>query len=255
MNDEKTTMANGHTLREPQSQWCECDERGRIGHEGLGNRIPFFDLFSGIGGFALAFESEGFISIGHAEVEPFACEIYHRHFQHSVCFGGVENVTRDSILERCGVLPIVVTGGFPCQPHSVAGLRKAGSDERDLWGECKRVLRDLRPRHAVFENVGGLLSSDGGLFFNRILSDLAEIRFACFWQIVSAADVGAPHRRERVWLVCVDELADHDGERGGKFAGQITTGTQYALPWDRRFTGRQFATPKPDKDFRTGATA
>lgn len=172
----------------------------------MNEKQSHIDLFSGIGGFALAFQREGFRTIGHAEVEPFACEVYHGHFPASVCFGGVQNVTLDSVIERCGELPVVVTGGFPCQPHSVAGKRKASADERDLWGECVRVLRDLRPRFALFENVGGLLTSERGLFYNRVLSDLAEIRFACLWQVVSAADVGAPHRRERIWLLCVNEL-------------------------------------------------
>ena len=176
-------------------------------------RPTHLDMFSGIGGFALAFQREGFRTIGHAEVEPFACAVYHEHFPSSICFGGVQNVTRDSILERYVELPTVITGGFPCQPHSLAGKRKASADERDLWSECKRVLGDIRPRFALFENVGGLLTSEQGLFYNRVLSDLAEIRFACLWQVVSAADVGAPHRRERVWMLCVDELADcqHDG--------------------------------------------
>jgi hypothetical protein len=212
--------------------------------------IPILDLFSGIGGFALAAEIASAMAdakrvglhqqenepimerqgggqlhpskrrldggtlrykpIAHAEIEPFACAVYHRHFPDSVCFGGVENITRDSVFERCGQLPVVVTGGFPCQPHSLAGKRKASADERDLWGECKRILGELRPRFALFENVGGLLTSERGLFYNRVLSDLAEIRFACLWQVVSAAEVGAPHRRERVWLLCVDELADSE---------------------------------------------
>ena len=201
--------------------------------------IPILDLFSGIGGFALAAEIANAMAVGegdqnirrrqarlqpiasqrcfdpiaHAEIEHFACAVYHRHFPDSVCFGGVENITRDSVLERCGQLPVVVTGGFPCQPHSLAGKRKASADERDLWGECKRILGELRPRFALFENVGGLLTSERGLFYNRVLSDLAEIRFACLWQVVSAADVGAPHRRERVWLIAVNELADSTGEQ------------------------------------------
>lgn len=179
----------------------------------MNDKPTHIDLFSGIGGFALAFQREGFQTIGHAEVEPFACAVYHEHFPESDCFGGVQNVTRNSVIERCGQLPVVVTGGFPCQPHSLAGKRKASADDRDLWSECKRVLRDIRPRFALFENVGGLLTSEQGLFYNRVLSDLAEIRFACLWQVVSAADVGAPHRRERVWMLCVDELADSYGGR------------------------------------------
>jgi DNA-cytosine methyltransferase len=202
--------------------------------------IPMLDLFSGIGGFALAAEianamadagceqrwqrsdtgesrcetgSHRFTSIAHAEVEPFACAVYHRHFPDSVCFGGVQNVTRDAMLERCGRLPVVVTGGFPCQPHSCAGKRLASADDRDLWGECGRVLGDLRPRYALFENVAGLLTSESGRFFNRVLSDLAALRYACVWQVVPASAVGAPHRRERVWIICRDELADSNEPR------------------------------------------
>ena len=76
-------------------------------------------------------------------------------------------------------------------------------DERDLWGECVRVLRDLRPKYALWENVGGLLTSESGLFFNRVCSDLAESGYDCLWQIIPASAVGAPHRRDRVWIVAV----------------------------------------------------
>jgi len=243
--------------------------------------IPILDLFSGIGGFALAAEIANAMAdakrvglhqqenepimerqrcgqlhpskrrldggtlrykpIAHAEIEPFACAVYHRHFPDSVCFGGVENITRDSVFERCGQLPVVVTGGFPCQPHSLAGKRKASADERDLWGECKRILGELRPRFALFENVGGLLTSERGLFYNRVLSDLAEIRFACLWQVVSAAEVGAPHRRERVWLLCVDELADSN-ERGGEQNREPTELRATRLEQPSRDCGQRDAT-------------
>ncbi len=202
--------------------------------------IRVLDLFSGIGGFAIAAEianamadsarkqdirqrqgglhpvasQRRFVGIAHSEIEPFACTVYHKHFPDSVCFGGVENVTRDALIERCGVLPDVVCGGFPCQPHSCAGKRLASEDERDLWGECRRVLGDIRPRFALFENVAGLLTSERGGFFNRVLSDLAALRYACQWQVVPASAVGAPHRRDRVWLLCLDELAD--GAQGGR---------------------------------------
>lgn len=186
------------------------------------NELTHLDLFSGIGGFSLAFEREGFKTIGFSEIEPYACAVLRRHWPNVPNFGAVQNVTRNSVLERCGCLPVVVTGGFPCQPHSLAGKRKAADDERDLWAECVRVLREIRPRFALFENVAGLLTSGfygedetltAGLFFNRVLSYLAEIRYACLWQVISAADIGAPHRRDRVWLLCVDELANSDSGR------------------------------------------
>lgn len=148
-----------------------------------------------------------FRTIGFSEIDPYACAILAHRWPDVPNLGPVQSVTRDRVLSVCGELPVVVTGGFPCQPHSAAGKRGGSDDERDLWPECWRVLRDLRPRLALFENVPGLLTSDAGLFLNRVCSDLAEIRYACQWQVVSAADIGAPQRRERVWLVCVDELA------------------------------------------------
>ncbi len=227
--------------------------------------IYVLDLFSGIGGFTLAAEianamadtglfgqekhekqttgieqrSQGtrFVGIAHAEVEPFACAVYHRNFPDSVCFGGVENVTRDSLLERCGVLPDVVCGGFPCQPHSCAGKRLASADDRDLWGECRRILRDVRPRFALFENVRGLLSSESGLFFNKVLSEMAEIRYACQWQIVPAKSVGAPHKRDRVWMLCWDELSNTTSKRCEEERGDFkrpekrTAGDGAELQW------------------------
>jgi len=176
-------------------------------------RYPLLDLFSGYGGFSLAFEAAGFDTIGFSEIDPYASALLAHRWPTVPNLGPVQSVTRDSVVSRCGTLPAVVTGGFPCQPHSAAGKRLASADERDLWDECARVLGDIRPRFALFENVAGLLTSESGAFLNRVLSDLAAIRYACLWQVVSAADVGAPHRRERVWLLCVDELAD--GNRVG----------------------------------------
>lgn len=92
-------------------------------------------------------------------------------------------------------------GGLPCQPHSVAGKRKASSDERDLWPEMRRVIGDLRPKWVVAENVPGLLTSEDGRFFRGILRDFAEMWYCVGWGITSAAGVGALHKRERVAIV------------------------------------------------------
>ncbi len=94
----------------------------------------------------------------------------------------------------------IISGGFPCQPHSVAGERKASKDDRDLWSECVRALCEIRPRYALFENVTGLLTSERGKFFNRVLSDLAKSGYDAEWGIISACAFGAPHTRKRLWI-------------------------------------------------------
>ena len=160
--------------------------------------MKHLDLFSGIGGFALACSwvwGEEYENVGHSEVELYACKVYHRHFPESECLG---DITKINWAEGQADL---ITGGFPCQPHSLAGKRRASADERDLWGECVRAIRTVRPRYALLENVPDLLSSERGGFFNRALSDLAAAGYDAWWEVVSACAVGAPHTRERVWIV------------------------------------------------------
>jgi len=102
----------------------------------------------------------------------------------------------------------VYRGGFPCQPHSVAGKRLASADERDLWGEFARVICETKPKWVLGENVPGLLTSESGRFFGRILRDLAEMGYSAGWGVISARSVGTPHERERVFII-----ANANGER------------------------------------------
>lgn len=95
----------------------------------------------------------------------------------------------------------VYRGGFPCQPHSIAGKRRASGDERDLWPEMRRVVGEIKPEWVVAENVRGLLSSESGRFFRGILRDFADMGYSVGWGITSAAAVGACHRRERMAIV------------------------------------------------------
>jgi DNA (cytosine-5)-methyltransferase 1 len=161
--------------------------------------MNFLDLFSGIGGFPLAAYWSGLQAENHyfSEVDEYAISIYQRRFPDASALGDIKRIDYRSI-------PLgewLVCGGFPCQPHSQAGKREGAADERDLWPECARMLRDLRPEVALFENVPWLFTSDGGRFFNRVLSDIAAAGYDAEWQIISALDVGAPHLRKRVWIV------------------------------------------------------
>lgn len=209
------------------------------------NEIAVLDLFSGYSGFHLGFalanairpdeprrlatrsetaggrshgelggSSRTFRTIAFSEIDPYCCALLKHRFPHIPNLGRVQHVTRDSVLRATGVLPAVVTGGFPCQPASCAGKRAGMADERWLWDECRRVLDELRPRFGLFENVPGLLTVDGGRAYARIVADLARIGYASLRMPLSAAAVGAPHLRKRIFIIVLDQLAF--GARGGR---------------------------------------
>jgi DNA (cytosine-5)-methyltransferase 1 len=159
----------------------------------------YLDLFSGIGGFALGAYWAGIEFDGHyfSEVDEYGIRIYKKRFPEALELGDVRKINY-AALPRGEWL---VSGGFPCQPHSVAGRKQASKDERDLWPECRRMLCELRPRTALFENVPGLFNSDGGRFFNRVMSDIHQCGFDAEWKIISASEVGALHIRKRIWIV------------------------------------------------------
>lgn len=153
-------------------------------------------LFSGIGGIDLAAHWAGMETVAFVEREPFCQTILKKNFP------GIpihDDITTFDGTEYEGI--DIVSAGFPCQPHSVAGKRLASRDERDLWGETVRVLRESKPRWFLGENVPGLLSSESGHFFGRVINDLVSLGFRVGWGVLSAAEFGAVHRRERVFIV------------------------------------------------------
>lgn len=153
-------------------------------------------LFSGVGGLDLGLERAGMRVAWQVEIDDYATRVLARHWP---------NVPRFRDVRECGrhnLAPVdLVAGGFPCQPHSLAGKRGASGDDRDLWGEFARILRELKPRWVVAENVPGLLSSEAGRFFGRVLRDLAASGYDAEWDCLPAAAFGAPHLRDRVFLV------------------------------------------------------
>jgi DNA (cytosine-5)-methyltransferase 1 len=116
----------------------------------------------------------------------------------------------------------IISGGFPCQPHSVAGKRKGAGDERNLWPEVRRILSEIKPRWFVGENVPGLFSSNGGDFFSGVLADLAALGYVTGWCCYGAVDVGALHRRDRVFIVA---HAKHIGQPTSEITGSVGTGS------------------------------
>ena len=154
-------------------------------------------LFSGIGGFDLAAEWMGWENVFHCEREPFAQKVLKHHFPNSKLY---EDVTTFDATAYAGRIDIL-TGGFPCQPFSAAGLRKGTEDERHLWPSMLRVIREVKPRYVVGENVRGLLSWSGGLVFEQVCADLEAEGYEVTPVLLPAAAKNAPHRRDRIWFV------------------------------------------------------
>lgn len=169
------------------------------------------DLFSGIGGFALGLaRAGGFETVGFVEIDDDARAVLRDWWPEVPIHDDIRSVRGG----ECGPVDIL-TGGFPCQPWSMAGRRRGAADDRDLWPEMRRIAAACRPRWIVAENVPGIVRPKLGLA--RVLADLGTLGYSCVTLGVPAAGVGAPHLRERVWIV-----AHAEGERrqGGSPAGQ-----------------------------------
>ena len=151
-------------------------------------------LFSGIGGLELGLERAGLGTVAwQCEVDPWCRAVLAQHWPDAERFEDVRALVDPPKVE-------VMCGGFPCQPVSVAGKRRAQADERWLWPEFARLIRVVRPRLVVAENVPGLATAGLGL----VLGDLAALGYDAAWDVLSAAAVGAPHRRERLFIVAWD---------------------------------------------------
>ncbi len=149
-------------------------------------------LFSGIGLLELGLERAGLGGVAwQAEIDPYCRAVLARHWPDAVRYSDVREVTSEAT--RVGVM----CGGFPCQPFSVAGKRSGLSDERWLWPEYARIVEALEPATIVGENVPGLRGS--GL--RHVLADLARLGFDAEWATFRAGDLGAPHSRNRIWVV------------------------------------------------------
>ena len=154
-------------------------------------------LFSGIGGFDLAAEWMGWENIFHCEWNKFGQQVLKYYWPNAISY---ENIcTTDFTIHR-GQIDII-TGGFPCQPYSMAGKRLGKEDERHLWPETLRTIREIQPRWVVGENVLGLVNWSDGLVFHEVQTDLENEGYEVQPYVLPAASVNAPHRRDRVWFV------------------------------------------------------
>jgi len=154
-------------------------------------------LFSGIGGFDLAAEWMGWDNIFHCEWNPFGQKVLKYHFPNSISY---EDITKTDFSIHRGTIDIL-TGGFPCQPYSTAGKRLGKADERHLFPEMLRAIKEIKPRWIIGENVRGLVSWNGGMVFHEVHDDLEREGYEVQSFIIPAASVNAPHKRERIWFI------------------------------------------------------
>lgn len=160
--------------------------------------LTHFSLFSGIGGLDLAAEWAGFTTVGQCEWADYPTKILEKNWPDVPRWRDIRSLTYENFREQTGLGTVdIISGGFPCQPFSVAGKQKGKDDDRYLWPEMLRVIRELAPSWVIGENVPGILRIAG----KTVCEDLEREGYAVTVFNFEAAAVGASHRRERVFFV------------------------------------------------------
>ena len=187
-------------------------------------------LFSGIGGLDLGLERAGMEVIWQSEIDPYACKVLSKHWPKVPNHGDIKSIAWGDI-----VRPDVICGGYPCQPFSLAGRRAGQDDPRHLWPWVRNAISELRPEYAILENVRGHLSMGG----TSVIADLATIGYDTEWHVISAASVGAPHRRDRIVIVAhANNSRSRTPECRTNQVGsqEIKTQDNFAQPGSSRFS-------------------
>ncbi len=205
------------------------------------------DLFSGIGGFAYAAQcvwKEDYNCVAFCEIDKFCQKVLRKHWPNTE----IINDVKDGKLTEFRNIDLL-TAGVPCQPASVAGKKGGVNDPRWLWPETLRIIRTVRPRFAILENVPGLFTLDDGYTFNGILSELAESGYVGWWEVIPACAVGAPHIRERIWIIAYAFDNGCSAQEQGIIPKAATEpkqdGTQHSTPRESNGTTGLWGSARP----------
>ena len=179
-------------------------------------------LFTGYGGFSLGLRLAGIETrcVGYVEKEPYCQELLRARIRDGLLdWAPIISDIRSADFRPMAGMVDVITAGFPCQPHSQAGLKRGAGDDRNLWPDTARIIGEVRPRYVLLENVPGIIANR---YIGTVLGSLSELRYDAEWGIVSAADAGAPHLRKRWWCLATKmDDPEHDGRNGSQESGSL----------------------------------
>ena len=226
-------------------------KRALLGGKEAAN-LTHLSLFSGIGGLDLAAEMAGFKTVGQCEWADYPTKVLEKHWPDVPRWRDIRTLTGESFYEKTGMRTVdVISGGFPCQPFSVAGKRRGKEDDRYLWPEMLRVVSELRPTWVVGENVAGIVS----LALDTVLSDLESIGYASWAFIIPACAVDAPHRRDRCAIMAHcnnrQRITEDETIQAGRtpvgYGGEPMAHTKSIGLQMERPCGEQVGKPRPEK--------
>lgn len=202
--------------------------------------MKILDLFAGIGGFSLAAHWMGWETAAFVEWEEYPQKVLKKNFPNTPIYGDIREFDGTKYRGKVDI----ITGGFPCQPFSSAGKRNGRDDDRYLWPEMLRVIREVQPTWIVGENVAGILSMDDGAVFEEICAGLEKEGYALQAFIIPACAKGAPHGRDRVWIIA---NATGRGQQGSReHRGRLRPKQNKERKANFAFDENQFKKPWPE---------
>ena len=185
-------------------------------------QLKVLDLFSGLGGFSLGLERTGYFkTIAFCEIDKYCSLILDKHWKGIKIYNDVRKINKEQFDTDGIEYPDIITGGFPCQPFSVAGKQKGTGDDRHLWPEMFRIIKTFKPKFVIGENVKGLINIQDGVVFETVCTDLESEGYEVQAFNIPAAGVGAPHRRERIWILATLGNSELNGSSTTKITRSI----------------------------------